>query len=390
MEAFANGTVWRACALALAVAVVIGPVLTVINQFDVVPGDGPFRWAGFGATICAVFLATLISALLTQRSEQAALSAVRHCHGAELAEVSGRLDDMSREVEIEREKAAMLALAHQSDDCTQVAIKTVQQIYVNARGVNESSVERVQFIAGLIARFENIRESVTQLQTDAEKTGSALDVVDSGSADISTGISDMIGGSDQLSDAVVHLAALRGDFDTNFDAVHQATRVVSDLALQIRLLALNASVEAANAGDAGKGFGVIAMEVRELAVRAGQDVDRINSVLAALEAVQKQVTDQMSNVESCIAENRSRAGDCAALSDRAGERLGQLSGQMRDFHADIASQLPQLLALIDGVREIKLNTEAAVDGSARNMALCEDAIAVLGPAKMRGAHSVAA
>ncbi len=390
MEAFANRTVWHACALALAVAVVIGPVLTIINQFDAVFGDGMFRWAGFGSTVCALFLTAVISALLARRSEQAALSAVRYDHATELAEVSGQLDDMSRAVVIERERAATLALNQQSDDCRQVAIKTVQQIYVNARCVNESSVERVQFIAGLIARFETIRESVAKLQADAEKTGSALDVVDGGSADISNGISDMIGGSDQLSQAVVHLAALRGDFDTNFDAVHQATSAVSDLALQIRLLALNASVEAANAGDAGKGFGVIAMEVRELAVRAGQDVERINGVLAALEAVQKQVSDQMSNVEHCIAENRSRAGDCAALSDRAGEHLGQLSGQMRGFHADIASQLPQLLALIDGVRQIKQNTEAAVDGSARNMALCEDAIAVLDPAKKRGAQSVAA
>ncbi len=390
MNALTHKTVWHAFIPAIVVAIVIGLVLAFIDQFDAILGDAVFNWSGLFLTFGAVFLTGLTSAFLTWRSGQAVLLAVQNDHADALATVSSRFEDMSRQAEHQRKQTRMRATESNDSASRQVAAKTVQQIYVNARGVNESSVERVQFITGLISRFETIREAVAQLQEDAKKTGSALDAVDSGSAGISTGISDMIGGTDQLSETVVQLMALREDFDSNFDAVQLATGVVSDLALQIRLLALNASVEAANAGDAGKGFGVIALEVRELAVRASQDVERINSVLAALDTVQKKVTEQMGHVEHCIAENRNRARDCAALSDEAGEHLGQLSGQMRSFHADIASQLPQLLALMDGVRQIKQNTEAAVKGSANNMALCQEAIAVLGSTERSEVRSEAA
>ncbi len=378
MDDIATKTIWHLCMPAICLTAIAGLIQTGVTQFDAVFGDAEFQWVSFGLTIVVIFLVVVASGLLVLRSDRAILQGVQSDHADALAVVTCQLEETASERDAEAQRAATMARDLLDDKSRRAAAEILQCIRTNAGKVNESSVERVQFIQGLLTRFEVIREKVVMLQADAEKTGTALDVVDKGAGNISAGIAEMIDGTDQLSAAVLQLAELRDDFDANFIAVKEATTVVSDLATQIRLLALNASVEAANAGDAGRGFGVIALEVRELAGRASHDVDRINTVLAALETVQKQVTEQMIDVERCIAENRARASDCAALSDRAGAHLGALSGQMRGFHADIASQLPQLLTLMDGVRQIKRNTEAAVDGSARNVALCDDALTAIG------------
>ena len=71
---------------------------------------------------------------------------------------------------------------------------------------------------------------------------------------------------------------------------------------------------------------------------------------------------------------RADAEACKDLSVAANSRIQDLSGQVVGTSTETAARLPEVLSLIEDVRELKSNTEAAVSGSARNVELCQDAL----------------
>lgn len=99
-------------------------------------------------------------------------------------------------------------------------------------------------------------------------------------------------------------------------AIDQIAVVIGSIAMQTKLLSLNASVEAARAGEHGKGFAVVAAEVRELA-------EQTNSSLAS---VKKAIDELMQCSSDCTASLDAMAGKVAALIEKS-ERVDKSSGE---------------------------------------------------------------
>lgn len=84
------------------------------------------------------------------------------------------------------------------------------------------------------------------------------------------------------------------------EEINRVTEVINDIAFQINLLALNAGVEAARAGDAGRGFSVVASEVRQLAQRASEAAKEIAQVLTESDSAVKEGVSNVSNARASL------------------------------------------------------------------------------------------
>ncbi|KOO12481.1 chemotaxis protein, partial [Vibrio xuii] len=111
---------------------------------------------------------------------------------------------------------------------------------------------------------------------------------------------------------------------------------ISDIADQTNLLALNAAIEAARAGEQGRGFAVVADEVRNLASRTNATTEEIGAVVS--ENVRK-----MSSAVALIAQCQTKAGEALELSTEAGKTM-----------EDIQSGAQQV---VDAVNEFNQNLE---------------------------------
>ena len=89
---------------------------------------------------------------------------------------------------------------------------------------------------------------------------------------------------------------------TAVDQIGEVVKLISDVAQQTNLLALNATIEAARAGDAGRGFSVVASEVKLLAGETAKATDQINMQIAQIQSATRETVTAIGNMDAAIHE----------------------------------------------------------------------------------------
>jgi methyl-accepting chemotaxis protein len=328
-----------------------------------------FNWTAFGLTMMVPFCVSGASGFLACRDYLTHISSLKTDHETTVSALHSKLDTLNCDSHSPTPSVDPKAV--------EVASGTVTEIRQNASQVNSSSIERVKFISDLIERFESIRADVERLSAESKETGSAINSVNQGAKKISDSVECLNENSETMVARVASFSNIEEAFGKQFTAVKTATEAISGLAFQTRLLALNASIEAARAGDAGSGFGVVAQEVRNLADRSHEGLENIESALSQLDAAKHQLSQEIQATTGQLKIGRDGSLNCREISLQTGREIAELGDRILSFSRDISTQLPAVLELINDVKQIKMNTEAAVKGSAKNMELCDDVLATL-------------
>ncbi len=107
-------------------------------------------------------------------------------------------------------------------------------------------------------------------------------------------------------------AGLVQHFDEKIRSVHRINEIITAVAEKTHLLSLNASIEAAHAGDAGKGFSVVAEEIRKLAESAASSADQIEGLIAQVEQESARVSEVMRAMGQQASDGRENLRDIGA------------------------------------------------------------------------------
>ncbi len=148
--------------------------------------------------------------------------------------------------------------------------------------VAQGSQQQSEAAAATAAAVEEVTVSITSVANSAEEVHTLSQTSLERTRKGNERLAELVGEIDQVETAVKDIAQSVQEFVRSTNAITDMTKQVKDIAEQTNLLALNAAIEAARAGEQGRGFAVVADEVRKLAEKSAQSAREIDAVTQTL------------------------------------------------------------------------------------------------------------
>jgi methyl-accepting chemotaxis protein len=281
------------------------------------------------AVIVAFLLAALAVGTFTWRTQRAIVGPVRQMQAA-LSEAQ-READLTRRVTVAGgDEVADMAhafndlmaslqgtLVRVREGAEQVATAATQMVAASGH-ITDSSRVQSESAASTAAAVEQVTVSINQV---AENSRETRGVSEQACKLSSEGEHSARAAADQMLDtaeSVGHSMQLIEQLSQRSLDISGIVKVIRDIAEQTNLLALNAAIEAARAGEQGRGFAVVADEVRKLAERTASSTSEISSMI---EAIQSEVARAVENLK----ENNEQVGRGKSLAEQVAATLARIN-----------------------------------------------------------------
>ena len=204
-----------------------------------------------------------------------------------------------------------------------------------------------------------INEVSAQAQHSAEVARQSLEAADSGLK----AVQDAIGGMNTIREQIQETSKRIKRLGESSQEIGEITELISDITEQTNVLALNAAIQAASAGEAGRGFSVVAEEVQRLAERSG---DASRQIAALVRTIQTDTQDAVGAMER----STQKVVEGAKLSDAAGAALNdidrvsrRLAELIQEISAQSSREAEQANVVVANIQHIFAVTEQTGDGT---------------------------
>lgn len=212
-------------------------------------------------------------------------------------------------------------------DISRVASQVDASAYQVSAGVqtlSQGTMEQSASVAGLVS---HVTELSSQISDSAVRCGNASELVDKAN-----------GYADEADEKMAQLTVATNNIDQSSMQIGSIIKTIEDIAFQTNILALNASVEAGRAGAAGKGFSVVADEVRSLASKSSQAAQNTGVLIrSSMQDVKtgtastSQAISAMQVINDCIESIKTLMDEIALASVQQSEMITSVEGGIKDI-----------------------------------------------------------
>lgn len=200
-----------------------------------------------------------------------------------------------------------------SQQIAMTAAEVYQVTEQSSHGVSQQQQDTTQLATAITEMATTVRDVAQNANEAATATQQANDVASNGRQEVNCTVASI----KQLAQSVVQAADVIQELNGHSNSIGNVLHVITGIAEQTNLLALNAAIEAARAGEQGRGFAVVADEVRSLAKRTQDSTQEIQETIKSL---RKSTDDAVSAME----DSRAQAGIGVEQADKTRVSLEQI------------------------------------------------------------------
>ncbi|WP_410017196.1 methyl-accepting chemotaxis protein [Pseudomonas sp. 5P_3.1_Bac2] len=258
---------------------------------------------------------------------------------------------------MQRRMSGLISKVAGFSESTQGKAQNVSRIAATSQSSIQQQARELELIATSMSELvSNVQEVSQNSHITADKANAAGDKCREGRTQVDGAVARI----NQLFNEMDNSIAAINSVEKESHEIAKAVDLIKSVAEQTNLLALNAAIEAARAGEQGRGFAVVADEVRSLAIRSHQLTGEIDQTIERLR-------QQVNNAVRTIHDSHQSAAQSVEQITLTANIFEQITGSMEqiiDHNIQIASAAEEQAAVVQGVEQNTLQIKALSDSNA--------------------------
>ncbi|MBK5007448.1 methyl-accepting chemotaxis protein [Pseudomonas sp. S60] len=269
---------------------------------------------------------------------------------------------------VERIHASIREVSSATEQVNEVALRVISASNSSMTNSDEQS-NRTNSVAAAINELGAAAQEIAGNAAQASQhASSARLLAEEGQQVVERSIAAM----NRLSDLIVtssgHIETLNGKTVN----IGQILEVITSISQQTNLLALNAAIEAARAGEAGRGFAVVADEVRNLAHRTQESAQQVQGMIEELQVGARESVDTMDQSQRHSTESVQIANQAGERLDSVTVRIGEIDGMNQSVATATEEQTAVVEAINMDINEINMLNQEGVENLQATLRACSD------------------
>ena len=286
----------------------------------------------------------------------ACLSAIAEGGYAHLPEGSDRLSSLVRTVAAGLVDRGTINLGRTVESSMQAsnAMTAVSFAAGDMREINERTQGISAAIAEMVTTINHISEAGAASAALAAETEEGVRV---GTTSVQAAATEM----DSIAHTVSQMASQVGTLATASQQIGNILEAIQANAKQTNLLALNATIEAARAGQAGKGFAIVAGEVKSLAQQTAQATEDIRDQVTSIRAVMKEITQSTTLTSEAVGKGQVAIADVGTKMDAVTHAVEMVDARINETASAATEQTAAMEEISRAIHDIATMTERGRD-----------------------------
>ena len=251
---------------------------------------------------------------------------------------------------------------------------TAAQLSAATSQISQGSQAQSEAAASTAAAVEQITVSINSVAANTEDVRKLSEKSLSQTQQGNRNVTEMIGEIHSVQEAVNQIAGSVKEFVDSTRAIAGMTQQVKEIADQTNLLALNAAIEAARAGEQGRGFAVVADEVRKLAEKSAQSANEIDRVTNSLNQKSTHVEETVQAGLRSLQATQEHIERVSVVLTEAGEAVTKSSHGVSDIAASVGEQSvasSEIARHVEQIAQMSEENHAAVESNTRDIVRLE-------------------